>query len=679
MSFNFFNNWRIGTKIAVVSGVLLVASLATLTVISVSSATDSLNTAAKKSLEQMVADAVGMCEVQEETVAAKIRSDLAAARNLLETSSLADAQTGIHTAGDTAEVGGFEVPLLFAGDRQLTGDVEFVDQVLAQTGATCTLFQTLPGQWVRVATNVKDTDGKRATGTTLGSDSPVYQTVMNGQTYEGVNIIAGKIYQTAYAPLRNAEGEIVAVLYVGVPHSNFQALRDSILAIEVGETGYMYAVDSDAIVRVHPEIEGDDLSDVDFMQQIVAEKEGFIEYTWEGREKIVAYAYFEPYDWIISAGSYSDEFNSAAASLRNELVALAAVFAVLACGLAWLMGKQIAKGINRVTTAIHDIAQGEGDLTQRLPIPGKDEVGELAQGFNLFVAKVHDIICDVAAATREVASASTQIAASSEEMAQGINEQTEQTTQVSSAVEEMSSSVVEVARKSTEAADNATQAGKQAEEGGEVVRQTVEGMRAIAEEVNYSASAIDELGKRGEQIGQIIGVINDIADQTNLLALNAAIEAARAGEHGRGFAVVADEVRKLAERTTKATEEVAESIQAIQSETSTAVQRMGRGTERVGQGVELAEKAGASLESIVQGARGVADMIQSIAAASEQQSAAGEQISRNVESINAVTRQSSEGAGQAAAAAAQLSAKSEQLQALVDQFKLDEASRTHRG
>ena len=212
--------------------------------------------------------------------------------------------------------------------------------------------------------------------------------------------------------------------------------------------------------------------------------------------------------------------------------------------------------------------------------------------------------------------------------------------------------------------------GRTAEEGGGVVEQTVTGMNAISEAVSASADSVRELGARGEQIGQVIEVINDIADQTNLLALNAAIEAARAGEHGKGFAVVADEVRKLADRTTKATDEVAQSITAIQNETAAAVSKMESGTDEVQRGVEKAREAGSSLGEIVQGARDVASLIQSIAAAAEEQSTASEQVSRNVESITAVTGQTSEGARQSAAASTQLSGKAEQLQQLVGRFTL---------
>jgi len=356
--------------------------------------------------------------------------------------------------------------------------------------------------------------------------------------------------------------------------------------------------------------------------------------------------------------------------MRMILLAAIAGAVVLIIAGAVIFGNTISRPVNRIVDRIRDIAEGEGDLTQRVDADRKDELGELAKWFNAFVERVHDIVKQVAGTTREVAGASAQIAASAEEMSAGLKQQSGQTNQVSAAVEEMNATVSEVADKSSTAAQSAKGAGERAEQGGDVVTQTVESMRGIAEMVNDSAAAISQLGKRGEQIGEVIEVINDIADQTNLLALNAAIEAARAGEHGRGFAVVADEVRKLAERTTCATEEVAESISAIQKDTSAAVDRMNEGTERVSDGVELAEQAGNALKEIVTGSTSVGDMVQSIAAAAHQQSQAAEEIARNVESINSVTVQSTESSQQAAQAAAHLSNKAEQLQSLVSQFKL---------
>ncbi len=332
-----------------------------------------------------------------------------------------------------------------------------------------------------------------------------------------------------------------------------------------------------------------------------------------------------------------------------------------------LTRRLIGKPMDEVVTIMQ--AAGEGDFTGRLNLKSTDEMGTLATWFNTLLDNLTSMLDDVRSASQSVASASGEIAASAEEMAAGLQEQEQQTQQVAAAVEELSQSVGEVAAKSSEATTASENSQHLAEEGGNVVRQTVDEMQGIATEVNASAQTVNSLGEQSQKIGEIIAVINDIADQTNLLALNAAIEAARAGEHGRGFAVVADEVRKLAERTTQATEEVSDSIRGIQGETSSAVQQIESSSDRVGRGVDLAGRAGSSLETIVDGSKSVQRMVQDIAAAANQQATASDEIARAIENISGVTRQSSEGAGQASEAAADLAHQSEQLMALVGKFK----------
>ena len=380
---------------------------------------------------------------------------------------------------------------------------------------------------------------------------------------------------------------------------------------------------------------------------------------------------------VAAIGEKREEAEAAASQSARQasftmvmFISIAAVAVVVLMAVGFVIVRSIAKAIAAIVARLRDISQGEGDLTQRVDESRKDELGELGRWFNLFVKKTHDLLVEIAQNTREVAAASTEIAASSEEIASGMEEQAEQVTQITAAVGEMSQSVAQVANKANDASQASAQAGGVANEGGATVRETVQEMQSISEAVTASAAAVQALGKRGEEIGQIISVINDIADQTNLLALNAAIEAARAGEHGRGFAVVADEVRKLADRTQKATAEVAESIRAIQAETGAAVERMASGTAKVTRGVERAGAAGASLEQIVTAARSVSEMVQQIAGAAQQQASASEEVARSIESIDAVSRQSREGTQQAATAAAELSRRAERLQVLVGQFKL---------
>lgn len=335
----------------------------------------------------------------------------------------------------------------------------------------------------------------------------------------------------------------------------------------------------------------------------------------------------------------------------------------------WLLNTVFSRPVNALIGRLRDIAEGEGDLTQRVEVNNNDEIGLLGTNFNRFVTRIHDVVAEVSGVTYEVAGAATEIAASSEELAAGMREQTQQMDEIARSIESMAHSAGEVATQSEETANMASQAGQIAREGGDVVKQAIEGMAAISQTVTNASESVEELGRRGAQIGQIIEVINDIADQTNLLALNAAIEAARAGEHGRGFAVVADEVRKLADRTTLATREVADSIEAVQTETTQAVNRMKAGSQEVERGVERTGQAGENLVQIVSNSDRISQMVQSIAMAADNQSQSAAQINQSIETIVAVTRQSDEATSQSATAAAQLSSKAEQLQRIVSIFK----------
>ena len=335
-----------------------------------------------------------------------------------------------------------------------------------------------------------------------------------------------------------------------------------------------------------------------------------------------------------------------------------------------LLHQLILVRLKQLTGISRDIAQGEGDLTKRVPVSGKDELGQLGKNFNLFIERLHQSLRRVGQLTDDVASASTQVSETANEIARGSETQTQRVTQSASAVEEMTMTAGEVAQNSLEAANIANETSQTASTGHQVVDETVAGMRQLSEAVGQSASIITQLGKSSDQIGEIVRVIEDIADQTNLLALNAAIEAARAGEQGRGFAVVADEVRKLAERTTKATKEIGDMIRQIQNDTKIAVTSMEEGTGKVAGGVELANRTGHALTQIKEMVLRTASMIQQIAGAAEQQSVATKQIADDLETVAQVSRESSSGSDASAKASRNLSQLATELQGIVSEFKV---------
>ncbi len=400
--------------------------------------------------------------------------------------------------------------------------------------------------------------------------------------------------------------------------------------------------------------------------------------SFRGEADILGKPYFVAYDpikdaqgqtiGVLFSGVPKSEFFAGFNSLKWIIIGIAA----LLLGFAVVMTKLAVNRLFLPLNDMHDalLTAHDGDLSRRLDYLRKDEIGEMCRAFNGFMEKLTGIISTIAESAEKVTGSGGVLSSTSGFMASNADNIAAQTATVAVASEEMAATSNDVAQNCALAADGSQRANDSALAGSAVVQETISVMNTIAERVKESARTVENLGAQSDQIGEIVGTIEDIADQTNLLALNAAIEAARAGEQGRGFAVVADEVRALAERTTKATKEIGSMIKSIQQQTREAVNSMEEGVNEVERGTSEAAKSGNALEDILEQINAVSMQVNQIATATEEQTVTTNEISNNIQQITEVIQGTAEVAKDSASAADELVNMAEELRSIVSQFRL---------
>lgn len=466
-----------------------------------------------------------------------------------------------------------------------------------------------------------------------------------------------------------------------------------------GEQGYIYGYDLDGNIVFHsgnPEMIGQsvlDLQDADgkpFVKDIIdtaMDGGGFVQFRWarEQGEASSPHLTFsreiEVWGWVIATGFFIDDIDAEVArretSIANTVTQMMIWILVSGVALALLvsavnlfLSRRMLAPLQQTARALLDIADGEGDLTRRLNVHSRDEVGDVARGFNGFVDKIHQLVQEVQSA---VASLSQSTASMTDVVSQtqaDTRRQREDTSRTAAAIQEMVAAVQEVASSASQAASAAQQADGDASKGDRVVADTIQAINRLAEDVHRSAEVMARLGQDADNIGSVVSVISDIAEQTNLLALNAAIEAARAGDQGRGFSVVADEVRSLASRTQQSTEEIQSMIERLQSGAREAVGVMGNSREQSGATTERAASASQSLQQITASVATINEMNTQIAGAAEQQTAVAAEIEGSVQQVAEIADKAEHNAEVLASTTADMSALEQRLSKLVMAFKV---------
>ena len=489
------------------------------------------------------------------------------------------ANSGAGDSGSAGKPASFRIEdeKLVYGSLVLNDNHDLVDKVKHVFGGAATVFM----KDIRVSTNILTESGRRAVGTKL-QQGPAYAALFDkGESYRGETSILGVPYIAAYDPIKNSKGEVIGVLFVGAPKSDFFKAFYQIEIIVI----------------------------------------------------IVA-------------------------------IALTGIIIILVPVVFGRATKPLVDGVSLANRL------AEGDLTVEIEARGRDEVGQLLGALRDMTGKWRSIVENVAGMAAKMTSASTGLSASAEHLSEGSTVQVDSVSQLAAASSQMTESAREMAASAERIARSSSQAMEVAKHGRNIVNKSVQEVREISVTVEESGKLVRSLGEKSAQIGEIVGVINEIADQTNLLALNAAIEAARAGEHGRGFAVVADEVRKLAERTAGATAEIAGMIGTIQDEVKQAVGSMEGAVHMVESGVELSTQAGGALNDIMKAVDELQAMAHGIASATIEMTGASGRVGEDIERIASVSREVSVGSEETNRAASGLSAMSSELLHIVEAFRL---------
>ncbi len=483
-------------------------------------------------------------------------------------------------------------------------------------------------------------------------------------------------------PIKNKENNVLGAVGVDIELNSFQ---EKYKEKKFYRTGFMRLISNKGIVITHPDgtrinkIAGEFANGTgrDIFEKI-AKGESVTESLYSVSEKRNLIKSFAPITlgntdtpWMFSLVVKEEEAHEKVDNLIKVILILGVVFIILIGIIVWFISGLIVKSINRMADVSFDLAEGEGDLTIRMAETGKDEIETMSRNFNNFLDKLLEIIIRIRDYANTTASGSEELSVTMTQINTSIENLINLSNSTAASIEQMSSTTSNVAENVDNLLVNSQETMELANRGGEAVKQTMGEMNKIKSVVGHGTENVKVLGRKANEIGEIVTVINEIASQTNLLALNAAIEAARAGEAGKGFEVVAEEVRKLAEKTTESTKEISKMIKEIQTETNNAIIKMEEIDNEVDEGVKVANDTGAVLENIVEKTFTLKDMINIIANSTKEQSIAAEEIAKQTEKVTSNVDETGRAIEQSTESINEIAKIAERLNQLVGTFKIE--------
>jgi methyl-accepting chemotaxis protein len=576
-----------------------------------------------------------------------------------------------------------KMPRLLLGSTVMNGNTGIVDKIQMMTGGVATIFQVLDGKLLRVSTNVLINETDRAVDTYIPSDSPVYKTVMSGETYTGRAFVVNDWYVTTYTPMFDADDKIVAVIFVGRKIISPQ-LRDMITSTKASGVGYFFIYNAKGQVLIHPTLEGQNIFEHEGIGEFFRNhKDGFLEYTWEGNKKLTYTQYFEPWDWHLAVGLNEDQM---VRGLDRQIVTRSVLVGagVMALGVltALLLVRSIAGPLNAL--ARQSLKVAEGDYTITFSHAARDAIGHLSDAMNTMVVRTKEMLGEITSATQALAAASTQLSSISTQMTHGSTQTASMANAVSNATGEVTENMTSVSAAMEQASVNMNTVAAAAEEMSATIQEIAQNSEraktttsSAVVKAQAASGRVDQLGEAAREINAVTATITAISSQTNLLALNATIEAARAGEAGRGFAVVANEIKELAQQTAKATEDIRDRIAGIQSVTTQTVHDISDITGVIGEMNDIVGTIAAAVEeqsvttrdiaeNVGQASMGITEINSNVAASS----AMTRSVSQDIEKVRTASDEMTASSQTVQSSAAELSQLAERLRDQVSRFKI---------